>query len=159
MAITNAQRDKAWIDMINGKRKTAGGKIIRTKADLLEVKQYLPMVSQAVKDAYNKRMASFRDSADSVETIAAKYGHEMQNKMKYIGDAAGSAIENLKALVSKAKKAVKAKSGDRNAMTRLMNELVMARIASRSEYDALAKEAYNLSGELDSLVSNFKKGK
>ena len=79
MAITNAQRDKAWIDMINGKRKTAGGKIIRTKADLLEVKQYLPMVSQAVKDAYNKRMASFRDSADSVETIAAKYGHEMQN--------------------------------------------------------------------------------
>lgn len=79
MAITNAQRDKAWIDMINGKRKTAGGKIIRTKADLLEVKQYLPMVSQAVKDAYNKRMASFRDSADSVEAIAAKYGHEMQN--------------------------------------------------------------------------------
>lgn len=42
-------------------------------------------------------------------------------KTKYIGDAAGSAIENLKALVAKAKKAVKAKSGDRNAMVRLMN--------------------------------------
>lgn len=80
-------------------------------------------------------------------------------KTKYIGDATGSAIENLKALVSKAKKAVKAKSGDRNATTRLMNELVMARSAARSEYDALAKEAYNLSGELDSLASNFKKGK
>ena len=80
-------------------------------------------------------------------------------KTKYIGDAAGSAIENLKALVSKAKKAVKAKSGDRNAMTRLMNELVMARSAARSEYDALAKEAYNLSGELDNLSSNFKKRK
>ena len=80
-------------------------------------------------------------------------------KMKYIGDATGSAIENLKALVSKAKKAVKAKPGDRNAMVSLMNELVMARSAARSEYDALAKEAYNLSGELDNLASNFKKGK
>lgn len=80
-------------------------------------------------------------------------------KAKYLGDAAGSAIENLKVLVSKAKKAVKAKSGDRNAMVRLMNELVMARSAARSEYDALDKEAYNLSGELDNLASNFKKGK
>lgn len=102
MAITNAQIDKAWIDMINGKRKTAGGKIIRTKADLLEVKQYLPMVSQAVKDAYNKRMASFRDSADSVEAIAAKYGHEMQNDA--FGQPASEVIgiANLKAQAQKA---------------------------------------------------------
>lgn len=81
-------------------------------------------------------------------------------KSKYVGDASGSAIENLKALVAKARKAVKAgKSGDRNAVTRLMNDLVMARSSARSEYDALAKEAFNLTGELDNLVSTFKKGK
>lgn len=88
----------------------------------------------------------------TVESIAAKYGVTQ-------ADATGGAIENLKALVAKAKKAVKAKSGDRNAMARLMNELVMARSAARSEYDTLAKEAYNLSGELDNIASNFKKGK
>lgn len=46
-----------------------------------------------------------------------------------------------------------------NAMARLMNELVMARSATRSEYDTLAKETYNLSCELDNIASNFKKGK
>lgn len=159
MAITNAQRDKAWIDMINGKRKTAGGKIIRTKADLLEVKQYLPMVSQAVKDAYNKRMASFRDSADSVKAIAAKYGVS-QN------DAAGDSLQNLRTLIANGNKklaAARTMRGDaqakikaRNELTSLMSALTTARFAVKKEADSATGAAYSLVNEIDKFVSNFK---
>lgn len=110
------------------------------------------MTVDELKQKYLGDDAFSKAANTAVESIAAKYGVTQ-------ADATGGAIENLKALVAKAKKAVKAKSGDRNAMARLMNELVMARSAARSEYDTLAKEAYNLSGELDNIASNFKKGK
>lgn len=80
-------------------------------------------------------------------------------KEKYIAclnDASGSAIENLKTLIVRTKKAVKTKSGDINATRHLMNELVKARSAANSEYNALSKEAYNLTSELDKLTSSFK---
>lgn len=86
----------------------------------------------------------------TVNEIANKYGRQVQN------DASGSAIENLKTLIVRSKKAVKTKSGDINAKRHLMIELVKARSAANSEYNALSKEAYNLTSELDNLTSSFK---
>lgn len=87
MKMSGKPEEEAWIKMINGQRPTAGGKIIKTKKDLLEVKKYLGMVTRKVRDAYNKRLAelSGRKSADSVDAIAEKYGHELVQK-----DAAGA---------------------------------------------------------------------
>lgn len=142
MAITNAQRDKAWIDMINGKRKTAGGKIIRTKADLLEVKQYLPMVSKAVKDAYNKRMASFRDSADSVETIAAKYGHKLQNDAAKGGKLNEAELHKLLTKIGVAKRKIDEAEAAEKEYGQLLNSLnAIARSLSFNEKQK-AKEIF-----------------
>lgn len=102
-------------------------------------------------------MGGAYDSADSVEAIAAKYGHKLQN------DAAADSIGGLKDLVAKAKKklaAARAKKGDMqarikasNELTQMMNQLISSRFAVKKEVDAILKEAYDLTGEIDRFTS------
>lgn len=136
MALTNAQRDKVWIDMINGKCKTAGGEFIRTKADLLKVKQYLPMLSAAVKAAYEKRMAQLKDSLDSVDDIKEKYcmqtdvevhmtATELANKLKEYFNASMKYRDNPKAQAywhDKLRDTLATARYDASRMAKLVNE-------------------------------------
>lgn len=80
MKMSGKPEEEAWIQVINGKRANASGGFVKTKADLLKMKKYMGMVTQKVRDAYNKRLAelSKSKSADSIDSIAAKYGHEVK---------------------------------------------------------------------------------
>lgn len=80
MKMSGKPEEEAWIQVINGKRANASGGFVKTKADLLKMKKYMGMVTQKVRDAYNKRLAelSKSKSADSIDAIAAKYGHKVQ---------------------------------------------------------------------------------
>ncbi|MCF0225118.1 MAG: hypothetical protein HUK20_12690 [Fibrobacter sp.] len=77
MTMSGKPEEEAWIQVINGKRASASGGFVKTKADLLKMKKYMGMVTQKVRDAYNKRLAelSKSKSADSIDAIAEKYGH------------------------------------------------------------------------------------
>lgn len=80
LKISGKPEEEAWIQVINGKRANASGGFVKTKADLLKMKKYMGMVTQKVRDAYNKRLAelSKSKSADSIDAIAEKYGHEVK---------------------------------------------------------------------------------
>lgn len=80
MKMSGKPEEEAWIQVINGKRANISGGFVKTKADLLKMKKYMGMVTQKVRDAYNKRLAelSKSKSADSIDAIAEKYGHEVR---------------------------------------------------------------------------------
>lgn len=97
MKMSGKPEEEAWIKMINGERPTAAGNYIKTKADLLKVKKYMGMVTGKVRAAYEKRLAelSRNKSTDSVDSIAAKYGYQVQQN-----DAAVTPIELTKTATS-----------------------------------------------------------
>lgn len=89
-----------------------------------------------------------------IQDIKEKYGVSQSD--------APDAIENLKGLVEKAKRKLNAVKKNpslqgRNELTSLMPALVSARSSANSAFNALSKEAYNLTGEIDSFASKFKK--
>ena len=91
-----------------------------------------------------------------IQEIRNKYGVQQ-------ADAAGDVLFNLKKDISYAKKqlaAARAKKGDMqarikasNELTRLMNRLISSRFALQKEVDAVLKEAYDLTGEIDKFTS------
>lgn len=94
MKMSGKPEEENWILVINGKRANVSGGYVKTKADLLKMKKYMGMVTQKVRDAYNKRLAelSKSKSADSIDAIADKYGHEVRTN-----DAVGFDREKEKA--------------------------------------------------------------
>ena len=91
-----------------------------------------------------------------IQEIRNKYGVQQ-------ADEAGDVLFNLKKDISYAKKqlaAARAKKGDMqarikasNELTRLMNRLISSRFALKKEVDAVLKEAYDLTGEIDKFTS------
>ena len=91
-----------------------------------------------------------------IQEIRNKYGVQQ-------ADEAGDILWNLKKDISYAKKqlaAARTKKGDMqarikasNELTRLMNRLISSRFALKKEVDAVLKEAYDLTGEIDKFTS------